>query len=162
MVLGHPAGEIVALYAAYLGARRSPLPELAVQYADYAPWQRRWLRGRVWTIAARLLEGSSSTARPRCSSCPRIARVPRCRATRATLACSHPIPRAPAWSWRSWPGAEGATPFMVLLAAFSAAAAHACPDRRTSWSARPSRAVIAREVEGLIGFFVNTLVLRTA
>src|SRR5262249_16768648 len=36
---------VAALYAAYEAGRLSPLPELSVQYADYAAWQRQWLRG---------------------------------------------------------------------------------------------------------------------
>ncbi|HEV7517919.1 MAG TPA: condensation domain-containing protein, partial [Thermoanaerobaculia bacterium] len=39
--------EIVTLYGTYLGGGRSPLPELPFQYADYAAWQRGWLRGEV-------------------------------------------------------------------------------------------------------------------
>ena len=39
--------EVAALYAAYVEGRPSPLPELAVQYADYAHWQRQWLAGEV-------------------------------------------------------------------------------------------------------------------
>src|SRR5207253_1839786 len=35
--------EVEALYAAFAQGRPSPLPELPVQYADYAVWQRRWL-----------------------------------------------------------------------------------------------------------------------
>src|SRR6185436_2978742 len=36
--------ELSSLYAAYLAGRESPLPELGVQYADYAVWQREHLR----------------------------------------------------------------------------------------------------------------------
>src|SRR5215471_13021890 len=39
--------EVEALYAAYSQGQPSPLPELAVQYADYALWQRGWLQGEV-------------------------------------------------------------------------------------------------------------------
>ncbi|RYZ40297.1 MAG: non-ribosomal peptide synthetase, partial [Myxococcaceae bacterium] len=39
--------EVAALYAAYAEGRPSPLPELDVQYADYAAWQRGWLKGEV-------------------------------------------------------------------------------------------------------------------
>ncbi|HEY0522203.1 MAG TPA: condensation domain-containing protein, partial [Stellaceae bacterium] len=39
--------EIGALYAAYAEGRPSPLPELPIQYADYALWQRSWLRGEA-------------------------------------------------------------------------------------------------------------------
>jgi len=37
--------ELTALYSAYLEGRPSPLPELPVQYGDYAEWQQRWLSG---------------------------------------------------------------------------------------------------------------------
>jgi hypothetical protein len=39
--------EMEALYGAYRGGRASPLPELPLQYSDYAVWQREWLRGAV-------------------------------------------------------------------------------------------------------------------
>ena len=39
--------EIAALYAAYRDGRPNPLPALAIQYADYAAWQRKWLQGEV-------------------------------------------------------------------------------------------------------------------
>ena len=39
--------ELAALYGAFSSGRASPLPELAVQYADFAVWQRDWLRGEV-------------------------------------------------------------------------------------------------------------------
>src|SRR5205814_3928550 len=39
--------EIRALYGAFRDGEPSPLPEPAIQYADYAAWQRRWLSGEV-------------------------------------------------------------------------------------------------------------------
>ncbi|MCP4658853.1 MAG: non-ribosomal peptide synthetase, partial [bacterium] len=40
-------GELSALYGAFSQGRVSPLPALPIQYADFACWQRRWLRGEV-------------------------------------------------------------------------------------------------------------------
>ncbi|MFE9637267.1 condensation domain-containing protein, partial [Streptomyces sp. NPDC006463] len=40
-------GELSALYAAAVEGRDAGLPELPVQYADFAVWQREWLRGGV-------------------------------------------------------------------------------------------------------------------
>jgi hypothetical protein len=39
--------EVSALYAAYASGEVSPLPELSIQYGDYAVWQRSWLEGDV-------------------------------------------------------------------------------------------------------------------
>src|SRR5262249_15127502 len=39
--------ELSQLYAAFLAGKPAPLPELAIQYADFAAWQRRWLSGAV-------------------------------------------------------------------------------------------------------------------
>ena len=40
-------GEVAALYRAFSQGLASPLPELRVQYADFAVWQRGWLQGEV-------------------------------------------------------------------------------------------------------------------
>ena len=40
-------GELSQLYAAFVWGLPSPLPELSIQYADFAVWQRQWLTGEV-------------------------------------------------------------------------------------------------------------------
>ncbi len=40
-------GEIAAIYGAFVQDQPSPLPELAIQYADFALWQRQWLDGEI-------------------------------------------------------------------------------------------------------------------
>src|SRR5262249_30034628 len=82
--------ELAALYEAFAAGRPSPLPELPIQYADYAIWQREWMRGPVlrahvdhWTTlladAPDLLELPADRPRPSVMSmrgaAPRI-RVP--------------------------------------------------------------------------------------
>ena len=47
--------EVAALYEAFSTGRTALLPELPVQYADYAVWQREWLQGRGVRRATRLL-----------------------------------------------------------------------------------------------------------
>src|SRR5262249_45769753 len=39
--------ELSALYGAFVRGQEDPLPELAVQYADYAVWQRKWMDGEI-------------------------------------------------------------------------------------------------------------------
>ena len=47
--------ELLALYEAFRRGEGDPLPPLAVQYADFAAWQRSWLTGDILDGAARLL-----------------------------------------------------------------------------------------------------------
>src|SRR5262249_49652003 len=39
--------EMALLYTSYASGQPSPLPELPIQYADFAYWQRAWLQGAV-------------------------------------------------------------------------------------------------------------------
>ena len=39
--------EVSVLYAAFAEGREPSLPELPIQYADFAAWQRAWLSGEV-------------------------------------------------------------------------------------------------------------------
>ena len=50
--------EVAALYTAFAAGQPSPLAELPIQYADYAVWQREWLRGEV--LERQLATGGSS------------------------------------------------------------------------------------------------------
>ena len=51
------ATEVAQIYDAFAAGRPSPLPELTVQYADYAVWQRKYMQGEVlnrcWTTGVR-------------------------------------------------------------------------------------------------------------
>jgi amino acid adenylation domain-containing protein len=149
--------ELGEVYGAFLARRASPLPELSLQYADFAVWQRRRLTGE--RLAAELafwrqqLAGLASrldlpTDRPR----------PAVQSWRGA-ALPFAIPEGLAARLRSLGRSHGATPFMVLLAGFAALLAR--------WSGEddlglgtPIAGRNHPELEGLIGCFVNTLVLR--
>ncbi|HEX7242133.1 MAG TPA: amino acid adenylation domain-containing protein, partial [Longimicrobiaceae bacterium] len=151
-------GELAALYEAYSRGEASPLPELEVQYADFAAWQRGWLAGEV-------LERQLAWWRERLAGAPAVLEIPTDHPRRAvpgdrgagvfrTLAPEH------AERLRALARSEGATLYMVLLAVLDVLLAR--------WSGQEDVVVgspIAnrnrRETEGLIGFFVNTLALRT-
>src|SRR4029077_20321310 len=45
--MGVLVNELSALYGTFLRREDDPLPELAVQYADYAAWQRKWIDGGI-------------------------------------------------------------------------------------------------------------------
>ena len=148
--------ELVVLYEAFRAGQASPLPEPEIQYADYARWQREWLRGETlerqlayWTerLGGDLPRLELPLDRPR----------PRARAFEGAT-WSLPLRRELADGVRSLARGEGATSFMVLLGAFLALLA-----RRTGQERPVIGSAIANrnrsETEGLIGFFVNTLVV---
>ncbi|MBV9774490.1 MAG: amino acid adenylation domain-containing protein, partial [Gemmatimonadetes bacterium] len=150
--------EATELYRAFARGRPSPLPEPELQYADYALWQRGWMRGQALDTLlgywCERLAGAPPvlgfpTDRPR----PAVASD-----RGATLNFDLPTPTLRAL--RALCHQEGATLFMTLLAAFQALLAR--------WSGEadvvvgtPAARRTQVELEGLIGFFVNTLALRT-
>ncbi|HEX2094523.1 MAG TPA: non-ribosomal peptide synthase/polyketide synthase, partial [Longimicrobiaceae bacterium] len=151
-------GEVAALYEAYARGEPSPLPELPVQYADYAVWQRSWLAGDA-------LERRLAWWRERLAGAPAVLEIPTDRPRSATpgargAVAVRALPAAAAARLRALSRAEGVTPFMTLLAGLDVLLAR--------WSGQedvvvgtPVASRGRREIEGLIGFFVNTLVLRT-
>ncbi len=151
--------ELSVLYEAYGGgSATSPLPELPVQYADYAMWQREWLEGGELARQLTYWKGKLSGA-------PELLELPTDRARPAVQ--SHrggrerfDIPAEVVEGLRALGREEGATLFMVLLAAFKVLMA-----RYSGQEDVVVGTVIANrsreEFEGLIGFFLNTLALRT-
>jgi hypothetical protein len=150
--------ELGGLYTAFAEGRPSPLPELAVQYADFAAWQREWLRGEV-------LEGQLGYWKRQLGGAPQVLELPTDHPRPAVQsyrgsALRHTMSTALQGELNRLARGEGVTLFMVLLAAFEA----------LLWRYSGQTDVVVgspianrtrREVEGLIGFFVNTLVLRT-
>ncbi|HEY0783434.1 MAG TPA: condensation domain-containing protein, partial [Thermoanaerobaculia bacterium] len=156
--LGVLMRELGALYPAFAAGKPSPLPPLAIQYADFAQWQRGWLAGQVVTAQLdywrRQLGGMPAsldlpTDRPR----PKVqtfrgARLP------------WRLPREVGEAVRRFSQREGATLFMTLLAVWSALLArYSGQDDVVVGSPIANRN--RTEIEPLIGFFINTLVLRT-
>jgi pristinamycin I synthase-3/4 len=149
--------ELSALYRAALAGHPPALAPLAVQYADFAVWQRSWLAGEV-------LAGELAYWRERLAGAPPLALpadravAPAARTGRGGQVAAA-LPRAAAARLRALAAGEGATPFMVLLAAFLAVLArHAGQEDLVVGSPIANRN--RPEIEGLIGFFVNMLVLR--
>lgn len=135
-----------------------PLPELPIQYADYAVWQREWLQGEVlkrqlayWQeqlggdlLVTELPMDRSQPAEQNFRGTFRFVTFPK-----------QIMDGLDALSQQ-----EGATLFMTLLAAFQTLLARYSGQEDMivgTTTAGRNRA----EIEDLIGFFTNTLVLRT-
>jgi amino acid adenylation domain-containing protein len=150
--------ELGSLYEAFSAGKPSSLPELPIQYADFAHWQRRWLRGAI-------LESQLAYWKQRLAGAPAVLELPTDRprpAVQTFRGASQilPLPDALLDALRALGRREGATLFMTLLAAFKvllyrytnqADILVGTPIANRHWLA----------VEDLLGTFVNTLVMRT-
>ncbi len=149
--------ELSLLYAGEVQGRPAGLPEPALQYADYAEWQRGWLQGPV-------LERQLAYWKEALAGAPQVLELP----------LDHPRPAVASYRGairqRQVPGdlldrlkrlcrAERATLYTALLAAF-----YALLYRYTGQSDLLVGTPVANrgqiELEGMPGFFLNTLVLR--
>ncbi|HEV2706445.1 MAG TPA: condensation domain-containing protein, partial [Pyrinomonadaceae bacterium] len=149
--------EVAELYDAFRTGRASTLPELPIQYADFAAWQRGWLRGEVLETQLAYwkeqLRGAAQLQLPTDRERP-----PVFNSRGASLPVDIPLElllRLKELSRR-----EGVTLYMTLLAAFKTLLQrYASQDDIVVGADVANRTRL--ETEGLIGFFVNMLVLRT-
>jgi amino acid adenylation domain-containing protein len=150
--------ELAALYEAFSFGKPSPLAEPAVQYADFAMWQRLWLQGGA-------LETQLAYWRRQLSGATGILDLPTDRSrpavqTYAGSRYSFALSKELADEVDATSRREGVTVFMLLLAAFKALL-YRYTGQQDVIVGSPVAGRSRAEIEGLIGFFVNTLVLRT-
>ncbi|HEU4963515.1 MAG TPA: amino acid adenylation domain-containing protein [Bacilli bacterium] len=159
--LGVLIDELVALYEAKATHGKSfatALPDLPVQYADFAQWQRQHLQGDLiaeqlayWTqqLGGTLPVLQLPTDRPK----------PSVQTYRGAV-YKQALPQALIEQLQSLSHQEGVTLFMTLLTTFQILL-HRYSGQDDLVIGTPLAGRTRSEVEGLIGFFVNTLVLRT-
>ncbi|HKV94723.1 MAG TPA: amino acid adenylation domain-containing protein [Candidatus Angelobacter sp.] len=150
-------GELQALWIAYHEGLPSPLPELEIQYADFAVWQQQWLQSA--TLQQQLnywrkqLVGVPVLDLP--TDRPRLQKVERPR-RRHTFQLSTELSK----QLNNLSRREGVSLFMVMLAGFQwLLSRYANQEDVAVGTVLANRT--HQELEGLVGFFVNTLVLRT-
>jgi hypothetical protein len=150
--------ELATLYSNFCNGNPSPLPELPIQYADFALWQRQWLQGEVLETQLAYWKqqlGNNLPVLELPTDHPRTA-MQTFRGGKQSLVLSESLSAA----LRALSVREGVTLFMALVAAFQTL---------LHWYTNQEDIVVGTDVanrnraetEGLIGFFVNQLVLRT-
>ncbi|MBD2625734.1 non-ribosomal peptide synthetase [Trichormus variabilis] len=150
--------ELTALYTAFSQYQPSPLPQLPIQYADFAIWQRKWLQNEVLQTQINywkqqlggnlpILELPTDKPRPAIQS-------------KNGETQSFQLSKSLTKQLKDLSQQEGVTLFMTLLAAFKVLL-YRYTQQEDIIVGTPIANRNRPEIEGLIGFFVNTLVLRT-
>ncbi|MBA3469563.1 MAG: amino acid adenylation domain-containing protein [Herpetosiphonaceae bacterium] len=149
--------ELTTLSWAYFRGEPSPLPELAIQYADFAVWQRQWFQGEV-------LESQLAYWIQQLEGAPMVLNLPMDRprpALQNFQGRSVPVelPRRLTEQLAALSLREGATMAMTLLAAFQTLLyRYSGQDDIVVGSYMSGRSQVG--TEKMIGFFLNTLPLR--
>ncbi|HKB97973.1 MAG TPA: amino acid adenylation domain-containing protein, partial [Terriglobales bacterium] len=149
--------ELAHCYEAFMSGQEPELPELPVQYSEYAHWQREYITGEVLAKQVTYWKGKLAGA-------PTILDLP----------TDHPRPATHSWhgateelifegdvlaALKEFAQTEGATLFMVSMSAFQALLWR-YTGQDSILVGTPTAARSQIEIENLIGFFVNTLVFR--
>ena len=150
--------DLGRLYTAFISGEPAALPELPIQYVDYAVWQRAWVTGEnrdrqldYWrsTLAGPLptTEIPTDSIRPPTH-------------TFQSGQFGTALDAATGAGVRKLAAGASATPFMVLLTAFNVLVARHV-DHDDVLIGTPVAGRVREELEGMIGMFLNTLVLRS-
>ncbi|MEK7327135.1 MAG: condensation domain-containing protein, partial [Chloroflexota bacterium] len=159
--------EVAALYEAFTVGQPALLPDLPLQYADFAAWQREWLQGEQGehTRSESPLQAQLAYWKEQLGGSPPLLELPvdRSRPAVQTTRGSYQtftLPPALTQSLKALSRQEGATLFMTLLAAFQTLL-HRYTGQNDISVGTPIANRNRAEIENIIGFFVNTLVMRT-
>ena len=150
--------ELSVLYPAFAAGQPSPLPGLTVQYADYALWQRDWMRGEV-------LRANVDHWSARLAGAPDILELPADHPRPPVMSFRGAAPRVkvPAESsraLRSFSRRHRVSLFTTMYAGFAALLyRHSGRQDLLVGTAAANRGL--PEIEPLLGMIVNSLVLRT-
>ncbi|PYT05486.1 MAG: non-ribosomal peptide synthetase, partial [Acidobacteria bacterium] len=150
--------EVKTLYHAFANAKPLLLPELPIQYSDFAQWQREWLTGEV-------LEEQLNYWREKLAGAPSLLEMPTDKPrpplqTYAGTTESVTLDGNLTHQLRALCNSEEVTMFMLLLAAFKVLL-YRYSGQTDILVGTPIANRNHAEIEDLIGFFSNTLVLRT-
>ncbi|MGB3532436.1 MAG: amino acid adenylation domain-containing protein [Microcoleaceae cyanobacterium] len=150
--------EWVTLYTAFCQQKPSVLPNLSIQYADFAIWQRQWLQGEVLEQQLSYWKNKLNGTLPILqlpTDFPR-ARIQTFQGANQTFAFSADLTN----QIKHLAQTEGVTLFILLLTVLKVLL-YRYTGLEDIIIGSPVANRNRKQIEGLIGFFVNTLVLRS-
>ncbi len=149
--------ELAELYNSFIENKEAQLPQLPVQYADYALWQRTYLQGGAWD--KKLDYWKQKLHDTAALQIPTDYKRPPLQSNRGALS-GFRLSKEVSTGLQQLSQQHGATMFMTLLAAFKVLM-YRYSGQSDICVGTPIAGRQQSELEGLIGFFVNTLALRT-
>ncbi|POA48981.1 non-ribosomal peptide synthetase [Pseudomonas sp. MPR-ANC1] len=149
--------ELMALYQAFSRGEADPLPPLALQYTDYAVWQRRWLSGEV-------LQRQCDYWQQNLAGAPALLSLPTDRPRPAQQDYSGgsvevQLDEQTSAGLKALCQRRAVTPYMVIMSTWAILLARLSGQSDVVIGSPVANRTRA-EIEGLIGMFVNTLALR--
>jgi hypothetical protein len=150
--------ELSVLYDAYKRDEASPLPELEVQYADYAVWERERLQGKKFELQLSYWKEQLSSSLAPLNLSGKSARE----SERSYRGAGRLMILSPELTQkiRAFNKHQGVTLYISMLAVFQALLSR-YTGRDSIGVGSPLAGRRCRQTEPLIGFFINTLVLQT-
>jgi amino acid adenylation domain-containing protein len=150
--------ELSTIYQNYLQGKSSALPDLTIQYADFANWQKQWLTGEI-------LEKQIKYWQEQLKAAPSLLQLPTDKPRPSIMTFngkSHNVKINPeiTQELQNLSKKIGTTLFMTLLAIF-ATLLYRYSHQQDILIGSPIANRNRSEIEPLIGCFINTLVLRT-
>ncbi|NOG44271.1 MAG: amino acid adenylation domain-containing protein [Calditrichaeota bacterium] len=150
--------ELAQFYASFNNGTPPLLPEMEIQYADFAHWQQSWLTGDV-------LEKQVNYWKEKLSGAPSLLELPtdRPRPSIQTFNGAHVtfhLSEELSQKIKSFTNSEGVTVFITVLAAFKILLSRYSGQNDISIGT-PIANRTRSDIENIIGFFVNTLVMRS-
>lgn len=150
--------ELAILYKAFCEGKRSPLPDLSVQYADFAYWQRQWLKGDVLAKQVNYWR-NQLRGRPPVLQWPCDRPRPVVQTFKGAIR-PFAMPRRLTEELRQLIRRESCTLFMVLLAGFASLLHRYTRQADIVVGTLAPAGRKRTEVLGLLGYFLNPVALR--
>ena len=149
--------ELNALYEASLNGRPAELPEMTVQYADYANWQRNWLQGKTMDEQLGFWRNQLAEAPP-LLTLPTDRQRPE-KQTFAGASMQSVLPADLCTSLKAVCKAEGVTLFMALLAGYQTMLSRLASQEQVVVGTDSANR-FSVDTERMIGFFINLMPLK--
>lgn len=149
--------ELMTLYLAFLAEQPSPLPELRIQYPDFAWWQREWLNDQTLASQLRYWQDQFKNV-PACLDLPLDKPRPKVQTSNGDTV-NTTFPESLVEGLRAVCDRHGVTPFMATLLAWQIFL-HRFSGKDDILVGVPTLGRHSPELEPIIGFFIQSLVLR--